>query len=143
MPRDAHAPPRRCTLHDHHRQAAVTGKTLGEIPAEPNIGDVLLYHFPSTWNHFTADHALSFRVLPVSPTETELVSKWLVPKDAVEGVDYDLKALTEVWLATNEQDVNWSHATSRASLRLPTNQAPMHHNRSRCKFSSLIGTARR
>jgi Rieske 2Fe-2S family protein len=83
---------------------AVTGKTLGEIPADPNIGDVLLYHFPSTWNHFTADHALSFRVLPVSPTETELVSKWLVPKDAVEGVDYGLKVLTEVWLATNEQD---------------------------------------
>jgi Rieske 2Fe-2S family protein len=83
---------------------AVTGKTLGKVPAEPNVGDVLLYHFPSTWNHFTADHALSFRVLPVSPTETELVSKWLVPKGAVEGVDYDLKVLTEVWLATNEQD---------------------------------------
>jgi glycine betaine monooxygenase A len=46
---------------------AVTGKTLGKVPAEPNVGDVLLYHFPSTWNHFTADHALSFRVLPVSP----------------------------------------------------------------------------
>jgi len=85
---------------------AVTGKTLGRIPAEPNIGDVLLYHFPSTWSHFTADHALSFRVLPVSPTETELVSKWLVPKDAIEGVDYNLKTLTEVWLATNEQDRN-------------------------------------
>jgi Rieske 2Fe-2S family protein len=83
---------------------AVTGKTLGKVPAEPNVGDVLLYHFPSTWNHFMADHACSFRVLPVSPTETELVSKWLVPKGAVEGVDYDLKVLTEVWLATNEQD---------------------------------------
>ena len=28
----------------------------------------------------------------------------MVPKGAVEGVDYDLKVLTEVWLATNEQD---------------------------------------
>jgi glycine betaine catabolism A len=42
---------------------AATGKTLGKVSAEPNVGDVLLYHFPSTWDHFTADHALSFRVL--------------------------------------------------------------------------------
>ena len=26
------------------------------------------------------------------------------PQDAVEGKDYDLKALTEVWLATNDED---------------------------------------
>jgi stachydrine N-demethylase len=50
------------------------------------------------------DHASSFRVLPISPTETQLTSKWLVHKDAVEGVDYDLKTLTEVWLATNDED---------------------------------------
>ena len=29
---------------------------------------------------------------------------WLVHKDAVEGVDYDLKRLTEVWIATNDED---------------------------------------
>ena len=33
-----------------------------------------------------------------------MTSKWLVHKDAVEGKDYDLKALTEVWLATNDED---------------------------------------
>jgi phenylpropionate dioxygenase-like ring-hydroxylating dioxygenase large terminal subunit len=27
-----------------------------------------------------------------------------VHRDAVEGVDYDLKTLTEVWLATNDED---------------------------------------
>jgi Rieske 2Fe-2S family protein len=27
-----------------------------------------------------------------------------VHKDAVEGVDYDLKTLTEVWLNTNDED---------------------------------------
>ena len=67
--------------------------------------DVLLYHCPSTWNHITADHALSFRCLPISATETQLTTKWLVPKDAVEGRDYDLKTLTEVWTATNAQDM--------------------------------------
>jgi phenylpropionate dioxygenase-like ring-hydroxylating dioxygenase large terminal subunit len=83
---------------------AVKDKRLGKVPAEPDTGDLLFYHFPSSWNHFTLDHALMFRVIPLSPNRTELVSKWLVPKDAQEGVDYDLKTLTEVWTATNEQD---------------------------------------
>ncbi len=33
-----------------------------------------------------------------------MTTKWLVHEDAVEGVDYDLDELTEVWLATNDQD---------------------------------------
>jgi len=33
------------------------------------------------------------------------VTTWLVPSGAREGVDYDLKTLTEVWEATNRQDV--------------------------------------
>ncbi|HRM73475.1 MAG TPA: SRPBCC family protein, partial [Paracoccus sp. (in: a-proteobacteria)] len=33
-----------------------------------------------------------------------VTSKWLVHKDAVEGKDYDLKALTEVWINTNDED---------------------------------------
>ena len=39
-----------------------------------------------------------------TPERTLLRTKWLVHKDAVEGVDYDLEKLTEVWLATNAQD---------------------------------------
>ena len=50
-----------------------------------------MFHFPTTWNHVLADHAISFRVLPVSPTQTQLTTKWLVHRDAVEGVDYDLQ----------------------------------------------------
>mmetsp|Transcript_3257 Transcript_3257/g.3870 ORF Transcript_3257/g.3870 Transcript_3257/m.3870 type:complete len:474 (-) Transcript_3257:236-1657(-) len=83
---------------------AVKTKRLGRMPFEESVGDVLMYHYPSTWNHFLADHALSFRLLPMSPTKTELLVKWLVPKDAVEGVDYDLDNLTHVWKETNEQD---------------------------------------
>lgn len=83
-------------------RAAVRGR-LGGI-AEPRIGSMLLFHYPGTWNHLLGDHALSFRVLPLGPTETQVTTKWLVPEEAVEGVDYDLKELTEVWLATNDQD---------------------------------------
>jgi len=68
------------------------------------IGSMLMFHYPNTWNHLLADHAISFRVLPISATETEVTTKWMVHKDAVEGRDYDLKTLTEVWLATNDED---------------------------------------
>ncbi|NIE75895.1 aromatic ring-hydroxylating dioxygenase subunit alpha [Pantoea sp. Ap-967] len=69
-----------------------------------NIGALLYFNYPSTWNHFLGDHALSFRVLPVGPGETVVTTKWLVHKDAVEGVDYDIDRLTKVWMATNDQD---------------------------------------
>lgn len=77
---------------------------LPDAAAGPDLGDVLHYHYPSTWTHLVADHAITFRVLPLGPTTTELRTTWLVPADAVEGVDYDLDALTRVWLATNAQD---------------------------------------
>jgi len=82
---------------------AVANRRLDSSDVE-NIGALLYFHYPSTWNHFLGDHALSFRVLPLGPGETLVTTKWLVPADAVEGVDYDLKRLTEVWMATNDQD---------------------------------------
>jgi Rieske 2Fe-2S family protein len=84
-------------------KAAVRRPLIDGI-AEPDLGTLLLFHYPSIWNHVLADHATSFRLLPLSPTETLLTTKWLVHKDAVEGVDYDVKRMTEVWLATNESD---------------------------------------
>jgi stachydrine N-demethylase len=76
------------------------------IPGMPfaNAGSLLFFHYPNTWNHFLSDHVLNFRVMPVSATETEVTTTWLVHKDAVEGRDYDLTRLTEVWLATNDED---------------------------------------
>jgi glycine betaine catabolism A len=83
---------------------AAVRRPLTDAIQERDIGTLLLFHYPTIWNHIMGDHASSFRVLPISPTETQLTSKWLVHKDAVEGVDYDLKTLTEVWLATNDED---------------------------------------
>ena len=84
-------------------QAAVK-RPLSDTVTERDIGTLLLFHFPTTWNHVMADHATTFRLLPLTPTTTQLTTKWLVHKDAVEGVDYDLKRLTEVWMATNDSD---------------------------------------
>lgn len=80
-------------------------KPLGDkVAGNTNIGAMLLFNYPSTWNHLMADHAISFRVLPISAEETMVTTKWLVHKDAVEGVDYDLDELTHVWIQTNDQD---------------------------------------
>jgi Rieske 2Fe-2S family protein len=79
-------------------------RALSDAVTDSNVGALLMFNFPSTWNHVLGDHAISFRVLPLGPTETQLTTKWLVHKDAVEGVDYDLRNLTEVWLATNDED---------------------------------------
>ena len=46
---------------------------------------------------------MTFATIPVAPGRTLVRTTWLVAKDAVEGVDYDVDRLTEVWRATNEQ----------------------------------------
>mgnify|MGYP001794686989 FL=1 len=78
-------------------------KRLGRVQDE-TAGTLLKYHYPTTWNHFLPDHSIVFRVTPLTPTTTEVTTKWLVHKDAVEGVDYDLDRLTEVWIMTNDED---------------------------------------
>ena len=78
-------------------------KRLGQVPFL-DAGTLLMFHYPTTWNHFLTDHSITFRVTPISPMETEVQTTWLVNKDAVEGVDYDLKNLTTVWEHTNDED---------------------------------------
>ncbi len=85
-------------------KAAVKKPLSDQVAGSTNIGAMLLFNYPSTWNHLMADHAISFRVLPISAEETLVTTKWLVHKDAVEGVDYDIDELTHVWIQTNDQD---------------------------------------
>lgn len=68
------------------------------------VGTLLLFHYPNTWNHFLADQVISFRVLPLDVNKTLVTTKWMVNKDAVEGVDYHLEELQHVWNETNAQD---------------------------------------
>lgn len=96
---------------------AVAGRL--DKSGEPDIGALLYFNYPSTWNHFLGDHALSFRVLPIGPGETLVTTKWLVPNTAVEGVDYEIDRLTKVWLATNDQDRRLVEGT-QAGVTSPT-----------------------
>jgi len=78
-------------------------KLLGQLPSA-DTGVLRILHLPNSWNHFMGDHAVVFRVMPLGPQQTVVTTKWLVNKDAVEGVDYDPTHLRRVWDATNEQD---------------------------------------
>jgi Rieske 2Fe-2S family protein len=81
---------------------AASSKLLGTMTRK-DLGDLHLWGHNS-WNHIMGDHAVSSMVIPLSADTTLVRTKWLVHKDAVEGVDYDLDKLTHVWIATTEQD---------------------------------------
>lgn len=78
-------------------------KLLGDLTLR-NLGGLSFWTQPNSWHHFMSDHIVTFSVLPIDAEHTLLRTKWLVHKDAVEGRDYDPKALSEVWHATNKQD---------------------------------------
>ncbi|MGC8470626.1 MAG: aromatic ring-hydroxylating oxygenase subunit alpha, partial [Acetobacteraceae bacterium] len=91
---------------------AACAKPTGRF-GSARLGSLHLHTQPNSWNHFLGDHAVVFSVFPIAADKTLVRSRWLVAKDAVEGIDYDLSRLTEVWNATNVQDasfVGWAQA---------------------------------
>lgn len=78
-------------------------KPLGVGPRDV-YGSLRWVHYPSTFNHALGDYAALVRMLPISPQETLVTTKFLVHRDAVEGVDYDIEHLTRVWNTTNAED---------------------------------------
>ncbi|GAB90911.1 aromatic ring-hydroxylating oxygenase subunit alpha [Gordonia rhizosphera] len=84
---------------------AACTRLLTDIP-EARLGRLSMHLQPNMWLHITSDHALLFSVIPIAPDKTLVRTTWLVHRDAVEGVDYDLDRLTGVWEATNQQDAD-------------------------------------
>jgi Rieske 2Fe-2S family protein len=83
--------------------AVASSKPLCDF-GQADLGGLSFWTQPNSWHHFMSDHIVTFTVLPVSAEKTLVRTTWLVHKDAVEGVDYDLANLTAVWIATNAQD---------------------------------------
>ena len=71
---------------------------------EGDIGSLRWAVEPNSFCHATGDFLFMFQALPTGPNETVVTAKWLVHKDAVEGVDYDLDGLIALWNGTNLQD---------------------------------------
>ncbi|WP_243403000.1 MULTISPECIES: aromatic ring-hydroxylating oxygenase subunit alpha [Bacteria] len=102
---------------------------LSDSVTADRIGALMLFNYPTTWNHVLVDHAVTFRVMPIGPNETAVTTKWLVHKDAVEGVDYDLDTLTHVWTQTNDQDrriVEENAVGIRSPAYEPGPYSPLH-----------------
>ena len=101
-------------------------KLLGDL-TQRNLGGLSFWTQPNSWHHFMSDHIVTFSVLPIDAEHTLLRTKWLVHKDAVEGRDYDPKALSAVWHATNKQDgalVERTHQGSQSAAYQPGPYSP-------------------
>ncbi len=82
---------------------AASRRLLGDLDT-PRLGRLSMHCQPNSWFHFVSDHAITFTVLPLAVDRSLIRTTWLVHEDAVEGVDYDVATLTDVWHHTNEQD---------------------------------------
>jgi glycine betaine catabolism A len=69
----------------------------------------------SAWVHVMSDHAVITYSIPLTPDSTLVRTKWLVHADAVEGVDYQLSELIEVWKATNAADARFVGIAQRGT----------------------------
>lgn len=72
--------------------------------SQPESSSLSIWTHPNSWHHFACDHVITFKAIPVNAEQTLVRTKWLVHKDAQEGVDYDLEHLTNCWVNTNLQD---------------------------------------
>lgn len=101
-------------------------RLLGQF-TDAKLGGLSFWTQPNSWHHFMSDHIVTFSVIPLDADNTLLRTKWLVHKDAVEGIDYDLEKLTEVWVATNAQDgdlVALAHAGAKSPAYEPGPYSP-------------------
>jgi phenylpropionate dioxygenase-like ring-hydroxylating dioxygenase large terminal subunit len=69
-----------------------------------DAGVLGLVVYPNFWMDAVSDYMWTMRLTALSPSQTAIDLSWLVDKNAVEGVDYNLDRLTEFWKITGEQD---------------------------------------
>ena len=118
---------------------AASRRLLGTF-TDARYGGLHFWTQPNSWHHFMSDHIVTFSAIPVSPETTLLRTKWLVHKDAVEGVDYDVRNLTAVWEATNRQDAHLVELaqTGRAQPRLRGRPVLALHRRPGREIQQLV-----
>jgi Rieske 2Fe-2S family protein len=71
---------------------------------EGNLGTLRWAAEPTSFCHVSSDSAFMFSANAVGPLTTIVTSKWLVHKEAVDGVDYSMDRLIHLWNETNLQD---------------------------------------
>lgn len=112
----------RFPLNPEQKSMTIDGQlSVRKLMCETGDGDIGSLRWavePNSFCHSTSDYTFSFSAMPVGPGETHVVSKWLVHEDAVEGVDYDVTALADLWTRTNLQDKELAE-NNAAGVRSP------------------------
>lgn len=83
------------------------------------------------------DHVLVHSLRPVTPERVTWQTRWYVHADAVEGEDFDRERLTEVWRATNRQDIELCQATYKGVRSRRFVSGPLHATREAAIRSAL------
>ena len=78
-------------------------RTIGQV-GNGDVGSLRWSLEPHSFAHALGDYVFMFSAMPTGPEETVVTAKWLVSADAVEGVDYTVPGLIELWDRTNVQD---------------------------------------
>jgi glycine betaine monooxygenase A len=98
----------RFPLNDGAVSLSMDGKpTVAKNMVQAGDGDIGSMRWalePCSFAHAVGDCVFVFSAMPTAPEETVVSSKWYVHKDAVEGEDYEMERLTELWTKTNLQD---------------------------------------
>jgi phenylpropionate dioxygenase-like ring-hydroxylating dioxygenase large terminal subunit len=94
----------------------------GSIPGDSGFGIVpmltrLICH---------ADHMVVHLLRPIDIGHTKWETRWFVSDTAVEGVDYDVDELTQVWRATNRQDISLCESAARGIRSRRFVPGPLH-----------------
>ena len=76
---------------------------MGDLDAY-NAGVLGIIILPNCMLEASSDYAMTLRFTPSSAEVTSVKMDWYVRENSVEGKDYDIERLTQVWKATAEQD---------------------------------------
>jgi phenylpropionate dioxygenase-like ring-hydroxylating dioxygenase large terminal subunit len=87
---------------------------------------------------YFADYGNAIIIEPVAVDRTRLRCEWFVHEDAVEGVDYDVETLIEVWDKTNMEDKVLAENNYSGAKSLRFKPGPNIVSREGMMFGALI-----
>jgi phenylpropionate dioxygenase-like ring-hydroxylating dioxygenase large terminal subunit len=97
----------RSALHDGILSATDDGRSVARLMGSFSAPDGNSTYFDiGPISDFLAypDHGVIYRFIPRTVDHTEMEVLWLVHRDAVEGVDYEVERLTWLWKTTSAED---------------------------------------
>lgn len=115
----------RSALHDGMASATDDGRAVARLMGGFSASDGNSTYFDiGPLSDFLAypDHGVIYRFIPRAVDHTEMEVLWLVHRDAVEGVDYDVGRLTWLWKTTSAEDkkiVELNHAGVNSRYFVP------------------------